>query len=80
MRTRIRQVLGNVSSKSYEAEDRPIIEDFLQPTLCTVVSEIRHSRHDLPLDLDSQLRKQRAAALKSRWEGRSFTGLAWLDE
>ena len=53
-------------------------EDFLEPTLCNAVSQIRYSRHEQPMD--RQLRKQRAAALTARWAGRSFTGLAWLDE
>ena len=53
-------------------------EGFLEPTLCNAVSQIRSSRHEQ--SMDRQLRKQRAAELKARWAGRSFTGLAWLDE
>ena len=61
-----------------EAVYRPTIDDFLQPTLCSLVCEIRCSRQDLPLD--RQLRKQRAAALRDRWAERPCTGLAWLDK
>jgi len=61
-----------------EAEIPPTIQDFLQPSLCSLVCEIRYGRHNLPLD--RQLRKQRAAALRARWADRPFTGLAWLDE
>ena len=61
-----------------EAVNRPTIDDFLQPSLCSVVCEIRYGRQDLPLE--RQLRKQRAAALRSRWADRPFTGLAWLDK
>ena len=77
-RTRICEVPSNVFSESYEAENRPTIEDLLQSTLCNAVSEIRYSRRELPVD--RQLRKQRAAALRARWVGRALTGLAWLDE
>ena len=48
-----------------EAVYRPTIDDFLQPSLCSLVCEIRYGRHDLPLE--RQLRKQRAAALRARW-------------
>ena len=42
-----------------EAIFRPTLEDFfqlLQPTLCSLVSELRYSRQDLPLE--RQLRRQ----------------------
>jgi len=61
-----------------EAVYRPTIDDFLQPSLCSLVCEIRYGRRDLPLE--RQLRKQRVAALRARWVDRPFTGLAWLDK
>ena len=64
-----------------EAIYRPTIEDFLQllqPTLCSLVSELRYSRQDLPLE--RQLRRQRVAALRARWANRAFTGLGWIDK
>ena len=59
-----------------EAVFRPTIDDFLQPTLCSLVSELR--KKDLPQE--RQLRKQRVAALRARWADRPFTGPAWLDK
>ena len=64
-----------------EAVYRPTTEDFLQllqPTLCSIVTKIRYSQQDLPLE--RQLRQQRVAALRARWANRPFTGLGWIDQ
>ena len=67
-----------VPAPANEADNRPTIEDFLQPSLCNAVCAIIYSRQELPLE--RQLRKQRVAALMARWEDRPFTGPSWLDK
>ena len=59
-----------------EAVFRPTVDEFTQPTLCNLVSELR--KKDLPQE--RQLRKQRVAALRARWADRPFTGPEWLDK